>query len=65
MPDAGTGTAIHCSRGFSAETPEQIKAAKGALDRWLSRHPDDFVASNKRKDLTITEAWMRIKREWT
>jgi hypothetical protein len=53
------------SQANAAETPEQIKAAKGALDRWLSRHPDDFVASNKRKDLTITEAWMRIKREWT
>jgi hypothetical protein len=53
------------SQANAAETPEQIKAAKAALDRWLSRHPDDFVASNKRKDLTITEAWMRIKREWT
>ena len=47
-----------------AETPEQIKAAKAALKRWQANHPNDPTTNALLGQLSMREAWLRIKREW-
>jgi hypothetical protein len=48
----------------AAETPLQIKVAKAALERWHADHPNDLETNGLLGDLSIREAWLRIKREW-
>jgi uncharacterized protein HemY len=47
-----------------AETPEQIKAAKAALKRWQAAHPNDPATNTLLGQLSMREAWLKIKREW-
>jgi uncharacterized protein HemY len=48
----------------AAETPEQIKAAKAALKRWQAGNPNDPEINTLLGQLSMREAWLRIKREW-
>jgi hypothetical protein len=48
----------------AAEAPQQIKVAKAALKRWQADHPNDLKMNGLLADLSIREAWLRIKREW-
>jgi uncharacterized protein HemY len=48
----------------AAETPEQIKAAKAALKRWQAEHPNDPAINTLLGQLSVREAWLKIKREW-
>jgi uncharacterized protein HemY len=48
----------------AAETPEQIKTAKAALKRWQAGHPNDPATNTLLGQLSMREAWLRIKREW-
>jgi uncharacterized protein HemY len=48
----------------AAETPDQIKAAKAALKRWQASNPNDPEINTLLGQLSMREAWLRIKREW-
>lgn len=48
----------------AAETPAQIKAAKAALKSWQARHPNDPGIATLIGQLSMREAWLKIKREW-
>jgi len=48
----------------AAETPEQIRAAKAALKSWQATHPNDPGTNMLLGQLSMREAWLRIKREW-
>ena len=48
----------------AAETPEQIKAAKAALKSWQATHPNDPATNTLLGQLSMREAWLRIKRQW-
>jgi len=48
----------------AAETPEQIKAAKAALKSWQANHPNDPATNTLLGQLSMREAWLRIKRQW-
>jgi hypothetical protein len=48
----------------AAETPEQIKVAKVALKRWQASRPNDPATNTLLVQLSMREAWLRIKREW-
>jgi uncharacterized protein HemY len=48
----------------AAETPDQIKAAKAALKSWQADHPNDPKINTLLGQLSMREAWLRIKREW-
>jgi len=52
------------NQALVAETPEQIKAAKAALKRWQADHPHDPATNTLLGQLSLREAWLRIKREW-
>jgi hypothetical protein len=48
----------------AAETPEQIRAAKAALKSWQATNPNDPATNTLLGQLSMREAWLRIKREW-
>jgi hypothetical protein len=48
----------------AAVTPAQIKAAKAALKRWQACHPNDPGIATLIGQLSMREAWLKIKREW-
>jgi hypothetical protein len=52
------------SQAQTAETPEQIKAAKAALESWQATHPNDPGTKTLLGQLSMRETWLRIKREW-
>ena len=52
------------NQALVAETPEQIKSAKAALKRWQADHPNDPATNTLLGQLSLREAWLRIKREW-
>jgi len=39
--------------------------ARAALKRWHAGHPDDHEMNRLLGDVTMREAWIRIKRNWT
>ena len=51
-------------QGKAAQTSAQIKVAKAALKRWQAEHPNDLEMNGLLEDLSIREAWLRIKGEW-
>jgi uncharacterized protein HemY len=48
----------------AAETLDQIKEAKAALTEWYTAHPDDYEMNRLLGDLTMREAWLRIRHHW-
>ena len=48
-----------------AETLVQVMIARAALKRWHAGHPDDHEMNRLLGDVTMREAWIRIKRNWT
>jgi hypothetical protein len=48
----------------TAQTPEQIRAVRGAVDTWLRRHPEDKIVQRARRQLKRTEERLRKAGKW-
>jgi hypothetical protein len=48
----------------AAETPIQIKVAKAALKSWQASYPNDHAMNTLLGQLSLREAWLKMKREW-
>jgi hypothetical protein len=48
----------------TAQTPEQIKAVRVAVDTWLRRHPEDKIVQRAGRQLERAEEWLREAGKW-
>jgi hypothetical protein len=48
----------------TAQTPEQIRAVRGAVDNWLRRHPEDKIVQRAGRQLDISEDRLRKAGKW-
>ena len=49
---------------YTANTPEQIRLVRQAVDDWLRRHPDDEIVQRAARQLDRSEARLREAGEW-
>jgi hypothetical protein len=48
----------------TAQTPDQIRGVRRAVDTWLRRHPQDKVIQRAGRQLKISEDRLRKAGEW-
>ena len=48
----------------TAQTPEQIKNVRGAVDTWLRRHPEDKIVQRADRQLKRLEDRLRKAGKW-
>jgi hypothetical protein len=48
----------------TAQTPEQIRSVRGAVDTWLRRHPEDKIVQRAGRQLKRAEDRLRKAGKW-
>ncbi len=48
----------------TAQTPEQIRSLRSAVDTWLRRHPDDKIVQRASRQLNRAEDRLRKAGKW-
>jgi len=49
---------------YAAQTPDQIRAVRSAVDTWLRRHPEDKIVQRARRQLKRAEDRLRKAGKW-
>jgi hypothetical protein len=48
----------------TAQTPEQIRSVRGAVEAWLQRHPEDKIVQRADRQLKSAEDRLRKAGKW-
>jgi hypothetical protein len=48
----------------TAQTPEQIRTAKKAVNAWMFKQSEDTVIRRAARELATKEAWLRTNGQW-